>query len=40
MKNIKENIITNQILKNEDFLEKQLIVLQGKTITSVGHVEK
>ena len=35
-RNIKENIITNQALKTEDFLEKMLIVLSEKTIVSVG----
>ena len=42
-RNIEENIITNQVLKNEDFfffLGKQLVVLQGKTTANVGHVEK
>ena len=28
-RNIKENVITNQTLKNEDFLGKPLIVLPG-----------
>ena len=39
-RNIKENIITNQALKSKDFLEKQLIVRQGKTTISIGCVEK
>jgi len=39
-KNIEENIITNQVLKNVDFLGKQLIILQGKTNTNAGHTEK
>jgi len=30
-RNIEENIITNQVLENKDFLGKQVIVLQGKT---------
>jgi len=31
-KNIKENIITNQVLKGVDSLEKLLNVQQGKTV--------
>ena len=33
-RNIEENIITSQVLKNEVFLGKQLIVMQGKTIAN------
>ena len=40
MKSIKENIITNQVLKNEIFLGKLPIVLQEKTTVNAGHVEK
>ena len=39
-KNIEENITTNQVLKNVDFLEKLPIVQQEKITVSVGHVEK
>ena len=39
-KNIEESIITNQILKNEDFLEKLLITRQERTTANVGQVEK
>jgi len=39
-RNIGENIITSQVLKNVDFLEKQLIVRLGKTIASIRHAEK
>ena len=39
-RNIKENIITNQVLKNGDFLGNALIVLQGKTIANAGLVKK
>jgi len=39
-RNIGENIITSQVLKNVDFLGKQLIVRWGKTIANVGHAEK
>ena len=35
---MKENNITNQTLKNEDFKEKSLIILRGKITASVGHV--
>ena len=40
MRNIEENIIINQILKNVDFLGKPLTTLQGKTTASAGHTEK
>jgi len=36
VRNTKENIITGQVLKSIDVLEKLLIVQQGKTIVSVG----
>jgi len=39
-KNIEENITTNQVLKNIDFLGKLLIAPQEKTTLNVGHVEK
>jgi len=39
-RNVEENITINEVLKNEDFLGKQLIVLQGKTTTNVRHAEK
>ena len=39
-RNIKETIITNQALKNENFLGKSPIVLAEKTTISVGYVEK
>ena len=35
-----ENIIIGQVLKNIDFLGKQLIVQWGKTIANPGHAEK
>ena len=40
VRNIEENIITNQVLKNIDFLGKQVIVLAEKTTANVGHAEK
>ena len=39
-KSMEENIITNQFLKNEDFLGKLLIALQEKIIANAEHVEK
>ena len=40
VRNIKENIMTNQVLKNKEFLEKSLTARQEKIIVSIGHAEK
>ena len=40
VRNIEENIIINQVLKNEDFLGKQFIVMQEKTTVNAAHAEK
>jgi len=37
---VEENITTNQVLKNVDFLEKLLIAQQEKTTANAGYVEK
>ena len=40
MRNIGESIMANQVPKNEDFLEKHLIVLHGKMTANAGYAEK
>jgi len=40
VRNIEENITTNQVLKNEDFLGTSFIVLHGKITANARYVKK